>query len=132
MEGTGPSNHGVWDGIALFRDTMAAGNRGRYTKHIADPRSTSACKRINLSLRWLVRREGPVDLGLWKSISPASLYIPLDLHVGRVARRLGLLDPARKANGRNAVITLTEKLREFCPEDPVRYDLALFGADVGE
>jgi uncharacterized protein (TIGR02757 family) len=122
---------GIWEGIALFRDTMAAGNHGHYTKHIADPRSSSACKRINLSLRWLVRREGPVDLGLWKSISPSALYIPLDLHVGRVARRLGLLDPARKANDRKAVITLTEKLREFCPEDPARYDLALFGAGVG-
>ncbi|MDR1418805.1 MAG: TIGR02757 family protein [Treponema sp.] len=124
------SGNGIWDGIALFRDAMARGNNGRFSKHIADPRSASACKRLNLSLRWLVRREGPVDLGLWQSITPASLYIPLDLHVGRVARSLGLLDPARKANDRKAVITLTEKLRAFCPEDPARYDLALFGAGV--
>jgi uncharacterized protein (TIGR02757 family) len=121
------ANSGIWEGIALFRETMARGNGGLYTKHIADPYSSSPCKRLFLSLRWLVRREGPVDLGLWKSVSPASLYIPLDLHVGRVARRIGLLDPARQANDRKAAVALTEKLREFSPEDPVRYDLALFG-----
>jgi uncharacterized protein (TIGR02757 family) len=120
----------IWDGIALYRETMASGNRGCYLKHIADPLSNSACKRIHLSLRWLVRREGPVDMGLWKSISPASLFIPLDIHVGRMARRLALLDPDRKANDKKAVIALTEKLREFCPEDPARYDLALFGREV--
>ena len=122
----------IWEGIALFRETMAQGNRRStglvvYTKHIANPASNSACKRLNLALRWLVRREGPVDLGLWSSISPSSLFIPLDLHVGRSARRLGLLDEGRKANDRKAVIVLTEKLRELCPEDPVKYDLALFG-----
>ena len=128
---SGGGNGGIWDGIALFREAMARGNGGRFSKHIDNPRSASACKRINLSLRWLVRREGPVDLGLWKSIEPSALYIPLDLHVGRVARSLGLLDPARKANDRKAVVALTEKLRGFCPEDPVRYDLALFGAGIG-
>jgi uncharacterized protein (TIGR02757 family) len=109
---------------------MARGNGGAYIKHIADPSSNSACKRIHLSLRWLVRREGPVDIGLWKSISPASLFIPLDVHVGRITRHLALLDPSRKANDKKAVIALTEKLREICPEDPVRYDLALFGHAV--
>jgi uncharacterized protein (TIGR02757 family) len=124
----GPAGEpGVWKGIALFRETMAQGNGGLYTKHIADPYSLSPCKRLCLSLRWLVRREGPVDLGLWKSVAPASLCIPLDLHVGRAARRLGLLDPARKANDRKAAFALTGELREFCPEDPARYDLALFG-----
>jgi uncharacterized protein (TIGR02757 family) len=68
-----------------------------------------------------------VDLGLWKKISPASLFIPLDLHVGRAARELGLLESGRKANDKKAVIAITDKLREFCPEDPVKYDLALFG-----
>jgi uncharacterized protein (TIGR02757 family) len=118
----------IWEGISLFRETMAAGNKGRFIKHIADPASNSACKRLNLALRWLVRREGPVDLGLWKSISPSALFIPLDLHVGRTARLLGLLD--RRANDKKAVIALTERLRAFCPEDPVKYDLALFGYSV--
>ena len=129
------STEDIWKGIALFRETMAAGNyrslkQACYTKHIANPASASACKRLNLALRWLVRREGPVDLGLWKSISPASLFIPLDLHVGRAARKLGLLDERRMANDKKAVIALTEKLREFCPEDPVKYDLALFGYSI--
>ncbi|MDR1210656.1 MAG: DUF2400 domain-containing protein, partial [Spirochaetaceae bacterium] len=70
----------IWDGIALFREEMARANNGLYTKHIANPLAASACKRVNLALRWLVRG-GPVDLGLWTSISPASLFIPLDLHV---------------------------------------------------
>jgi uncharacterized protein (TIGR02757 family) len=65
-----------------------------------------------------------VDLGLWESISTAALYIPLDVHVARNARSLGLLK--RKSNDKQAVIELTEKLREFCPEDPVKYDFALF------
>ena len=118
----------IWEGINLFRETMAGGNNGQFSKHIANPAANSACKRINLALRWLVRQEGPVDLGLWKKISPSSLFIPLDLHVGRTARNIGLLE--RKANDKKAVISLTEKLRAFCPEDPVKYDLALFGMSV--
>ena len=117
----------IWGGISLFREEMAAANRGRYSKHIAAAGAGSACKRINLALRWLVRK-GPVDLGLWK-IPPASLYIPLDVHAARTARRLGLLE--RKSNDRKAVIELTEKLRQFCPEDPVKYDFALFGLSAG-
>jgi len=121
-----------WEGIGLFRETMAGGNgstakQSLYTKHIANPASNSACKRLHLALRWLVRREGPVDLGLWKSLSPASLSVPLDLHVGRSARLLGLLESTRKANDRKSVVFLTEKLKALCPEDPIKYDLALFG-----
>jgi uncharacterized protein (TIGR02757 family) len=67
-------------------------------------------------------------MGLWKNIAPSSLFVPLDLHVGKVARCMGLLE--RKSNDRKAVISLTEKLREFCPEDPVKYDLALFGYGI--
>jgi len=126
----------IWEGISFFRETMARGNGAAhrakakpvYSRHIANPAANSACKRINLALRWLVRREGPVDMGLWKSISPSELFIPLDVHVGRTARLLGLLE--RKSNDKKAVISLTEKLREFCPEDPVKYDLALFGYGI--
>ncbi|MCL2880690.1 MAG: TIGR02757 family protein [Treponema sp.] len=114
----------VWDGISLFREEMAAGNKGRFSKHIANPAAGSACKRINLALRWLAR-PGPVDLGLWKKPQPAALYIPLDVHVARTSRKLGLLQ--RKSNDRKAVTELTERLRDFCPEDPVKYDYALFG-----
>jgi len=136
----------VWEGIALFRETMAQANTAAaattgkrrakssaaarqtavYSKHVANPASASACKRLNLALRWLVRREGPVDLGVWRDISPAALFIPLDVHVGRSARTLGLLNEGRKSNDKKAVISLTEKLRALCPEDPIKYDLALF------
>jgi uncharacterized protein (TIGR02757 family) len=117
------SQHDVWQGISLFREEMAAGNNGLYTPHIANPDANSACKRINMALRWLVRK-GPVDMGLWKSIKPSSLYIPLDVHVARNARNTGLLE--RKSNDKKAVIEITEKLRQFCPEDPVKYDFVLF------
>jgi len=121
----------VWEGFALFREEMARANKGRYSKHISNPGKRdgngSACKRLNLALRWLVRK-GPVDLGLWKNIKPAALYIPLDVHVARTARKLGLLE--RRSNDKRAVIELTEKLREFCPEDPVKYDFALFGIGI--
>jgi uncharacterized protein (TIGR02757 family) len=118
----------TWEGIALFREEMALANNNCYSKHISNPGTEesngSACKRLNLALRWLVRK-GPVDLSLWTSIKPAALFIPLDVHVARTARKFKLLE--RKSNDKKAVIELTEKLRRFCPEDPVKYDYALFG-----
>ena len=83
---------------------------------------------MHMMLRWLCRRDGIVDLGIWQNISPSQLMIPIDVHVARTARLLGLV--SRKQNDRRTVEELTEKLREFSPEDPVRYDFALFG--VGE
>ncbi|MDR0938398.1 MAG: TIGR02757 family protein [Mediterranea sp.] len=88
----------------------------------------SALKRVNMALRWLVRTDGIVDLGVWKFIDPSRLYIPLDVHVANTARQLGLL--RRKSNDRKAVEELTARLRDFCPEDPVKYDFALFGLGV--
>lgn len=89
---------------------------------------TSALKRLNMALRWLVRNDGIVDLGVWKNISPSQLYIPLDVHVGAVSRDLGLLQ--RKSNDRKAVTELTGTLRYMKPDDPVFYDFALFGIGV--
>lgn len=86
---------------------------------------TSALKRVNMALRWLVRTDGIVDLGVWDVITPAQLYIPLDVHVGNTSRQLGLL--TRKAADRRSVDELTSRLREFNPSDPVLYDYALFG-----
>lgn len=88
----------------------------------------SALKRINLAIKWLVRNDGIVDMGVWDSITPAQLYIPLDVHVGNTARALNILK--RKSNDRKTVIELTEVLREFNREDPVIYDYALFGIGV--
>lgn len=87
--------------------------------------STTALKRLNMALRWLVRRDGIVDLGVWDTITPAQLRIPLDVHVGDVSRELGLL--CRRSNDRKAVEELTGHLRAFNPDDPTLYDFALFG-----
>lgn len=85
----------------------------------------SALKRFNMALRWLIRDDGIVDIGIWKAINPAQLFIPLDVHVGNVSRDLGLL--TRKANDRKSVELLTDTLRTLRPDDPVIYDFALFG-----
>ena len=103
----------------------------RTQKHVSDPLNNSAAKRINMYLRWMVRQDTTgVDLGIWKSISPASLSCPLDVHSGNVARKLGLL--SRKQNDGKALAELDSKLREFDPKDPVKYDFALFGLGVFE
>lgn len=89
---------------------------------------TSALKRLNMALRWLVRNDGIVDLGMWKALRPSQLYIPLDVHSGNTARGLGLLE--RRQNDRRAVEELTGRLRRFNATDPVIYDFALFGVGV--
>ncbi len=103
----------------------------RTCKHVPDVNRGSAAKRINMFLRWMVRsdRHG-VDFGLWNNISPAWLCIPLDLHTGSTARKLGLL--TRKQSDWKAVLELTHRLREFDPTDPVKYDFALFGMGIFE
>jgi uncharacterized protein (TIGR02757 family) len=103
----------------------------RTRKHIATPLRKSACKRLNMYLRWMVRRDKHgVDFGLWQCISPAQLLCPLDVHVDRYARRLGLLH--RKQSDWLAVLELTDALRALDPIDPVRYDFALFGMSVAD
>lgn len=101
----------------------------RTKKHIATPARKSACKRLNMYLRWMVRQDNAgVDFGLWKQIKPAQLVCPCDVHVERVARELGLLK--RKQTDWLAAQELTAALRTFDAEDPVKYDFALFGAGV--
>lgn len=103
----------------------------RTRKHIAAPFKGAACKRINMFLRWMVRsNKGGVDFGLWKTIKPSQLIIPLDLHVSNVANRLSLIDTT-KSNWTTAKL-LTEALRKFDKTDPVKYDYALFGLGVLE
>lgn len=96
----------------------------RLRKHLARPEAGSACKRLNMYLRWMVR-PGPVDLDLWSILEPAELMLPVDVHVGRQARALGLLE--RKSNDWTAVRRLTAICRHFCASDPARYDFAFFG-----
>jgi len=101
----------------------------RTRKHIASPERKSTCKRLNMFLRWMVRPdESGVDFGLWKRMDTASLMLPLDVHVERVARRLGILK--RKQRDWQAVCELTEKMRLFDPYDPVKYDFALYGMGI--
>lgn len=103
----------------------------RTLKHIASPQRKSACKRINMYLRWMVRHDKHgVDLGLWSNISPAQLVIPLDLHVARVARQFKLLH--RKATDWQAALELTAAMKKMDSSDPCKYDFALFGLGVLE
>ena len=103
----------------------------RTRKHIATPERNSSCKRLNMFLRWMVRRDkAGVDFGIWKNISPAQLICPLDVHVARVARRFDLLK--RKQTDWIAALELTAYLRSFDKKDPVKYDFALFGLGVME
>ncbi|MEM7102105.1 MAG: TIGR02757 family protein [Bacteroidota bacterium] len=103
----------------------------RTRKHLSTPERKSTCKRLNMFLRWMVRNDNRgVDFGIWKRIRPAQLLMPLDVHVDRVARSLGLI--SRKQTDWQTVLELTENLREFDPEDPVKYDYALFGIGVME
>lgn len=104
---------------------------GRTKKHVATPERKSACKRLNMFLRWMVRsHKMGVDFGIWKSISPQQLICPLDLHVGRVARKFELLK--RPSNDWQAAVELTENLKKFDAQDPVKYDYALFALGVAE
>lgn len=91
---------------------------------------TTALKRINMALRWLVRNDGIVDLGVWDCIKPSQLFIPLDVHVGDTVRALGMIE--RKANDRRTVVEVTDQLRRMRPDDPVVYDFALFGIGIGD
>jgi uncharacterized protein (TIGR02757 family) len=103
----------------------------RTLKHVSDPANGSAAKRINMYLRWMVRKDGcGVDFGLWKSILPHQLSCPLDLHSGNVARKLGLL--TRNQNDAKALAELDFNLRQMDREDPVKYDFALFGLGIFE
>ena len=121
----------AWKLVADMQSVMAEENNG-----VCDSRclpvnlTSSALKRVNMALRWLVRDDGIVDMGIWKSIPKSKLFIPLDVHVGNTARNLGLL--SRKANDRKSVEMLTASLRFLRPDDPAFYDYALFGIGVGE
>lgn len=104
---------------------------GRTRKHVATPERKSACKRLNMFLRWMVRKDGRgVDFGLWSRIRPSQLVCPCDVHVERVARRLGLI--RRNQLDWQTALELTGNLRELDANDPVKYDFALFGLGLDE
>lgn len=118
----------AWALVAAINRELAAADPGKTdlaSRCLPQNLATSALKRVNMALRWLVRNDGIVDLGVWDVLKPSQLYIPLDVHVGDISRELGLL--TRKANDRKAVDEVTAHLRRFNPEDPTLYDFALFG-----
>ncbi len=116
--------------IAVFHKRFFEGLSGpeRVRKHVANSEKNSSCKRLYLYLRWTVRQNSCVDTGLMSFMPASELMIPLDVHVARQARILGLL--GRKQNDWKAVVELTEKLRLLDPADPAKYDYALFGIGV--
>ena len=120
-------------GIQQFRDLFFNHPDAprRTQKHISSPLKKSTCKRINMFLRWMVRKDARgVDFGLWNRIPPSSLFMPLDIHVETQAKKLGLL--GRKQRDWQAVLELTNALKKYDPVDPVRYDFALFGLGIHE
>jgi len=128
----GMKEGGVKEAIHHFREKFFSWSpQERSKKHFANVMKGSAGKRVNMFLRWMVRDDDRgVDFGIWKSVSPAQLYLPLDVHSGNVARSLGILK--RKQSDWKAVEEVTEVLRSFDPADPVKYDFALFGLGVNE
>ncbi|MEA4916458.1 TIGR02757 family protein [Proteiniphilum sp.] len=123
--------HSMEDSLIRFEQTFfddpAAPHRTR--KHVATPLRNSACKRINMFMRWMVRSDDRgVDFGIWKRIPQNALICPIDLHVDRTARRLGLI--TRKQTDWKTALELTENLRLLDPFDPVKYDFALFGLSL--
>lgn len=121
---------GVMNRIEYFRSVFINGSLEKRThKHISSPLSNSACKRINMFLRWMVRKDNrKVDFGIWDSISMQDLYIPLDIHTARISRELGLLN--RLKDDWKALEELMIPLKKMDPKDPAKYDFALFGMGV--
>ena len=125
-------NDDMSEGIANFKKIFfSIKHPKRSEKHVSNPLNGSAAKRLIMFLRWMVRsnKEG-VDFGIWKSLKPNQLSCPLDVHTANVGRKLGLIK--RKANDWKTVKELDFHLRNFCPEDPAKYDFALFGLGVYE
>ena len=121
----------MYNNISNFRKIFFSLNHEERTeKHISNPKKNSACKRINMFLRWMVRNDGIVDFGIWKKIKPSMLSCPLDVHTANIGRKLNLI--SRKQNDLKTVLELDKKLRLFDKNDPVKYDYALFGMGVYE
>jgi uncharacterized protein (TIGR02757 family) len=130
---TGSSKEPVEDALVGFHNRFFSLPEApaRTRKHVATPVRKSACKRLNMYLRWMVRKDNAgVDFGIWNQLAMKDLICPLDLHVDRVARKLGLID--RKQTDWQTAIELTSNLRLLDPADPVKYDFALFGLGVEE
>jgi len=121
----------AWRLVELMQQEFSTVNNGKSNSRCMPTQlRNTALKRINMALRWLVRNDGIVDMGVWTVINPSQLFIPLDVHVGDTARALNMID--RRANDRRTVMMLTDILRQMRPADPVLYDYALFGIGIGD
>jgi uncharacterized protein (TIGR02757 family) len=127
-----PGDPTIEQGLVGFRQYFfSLDHEKRTEKHISSPLQKSTCKRLSMFMRWMVRNDNKgVDFGIWKKINPSQLVCPVDLHVARVAKRLKLLK--RKQMDWQAVLELTNRLRDFDPQDPSRYDFALFSLGILE
>lgn len=114
--------------LALFHEEFfrrSSDHAARTVKHVSNPEKGSTCKRLSMFLRWTIRKNSPVDTGIWSFLKPSELWVPFDVHVARQARRYGLL--SRRTNDWKSVNELTSTLAVLNPDDPARYDFALFG-----
>lgn len=132
IEAVFTNSNGVFNGLVEFYKLFfSISHLPRSRKHVANVAVGSAGKRLNMYLRWMVRKDGRgVDFGIWDSVKPSELFIPLDVHTGNIARKLGILK--RTQNDWKAVTELTDYLRKLDSSDPVKYDFALFGVGVNE
>ena len=131
--GISKKDYSIKDGLIYFHEYFFSlpDAPQRTKKHVSTPLNNSTCKRLNMYLRWMVRKDNAgVDFGIWNWIKPAQLLIPIDIHVARVAKKLGLL--YRKQVDFNACLELTEKLKSLDKKDPSKYDFALFSLGVIE
>ncbi|MCF8269511.1 MAG: TIGR02757 family protein [Crocinitomicaceae bacterium] len=121
------ASEGIDVAISNFRGAMLqTPHQARSTKHLSNPMINSACKRLNMYLRWMVRSNAKgVDFGIWNTLTPKDLHIPLDVHTGNIARKLGILE--RTQNDWKSSQLLYEFAKELIPEDPSKLDFALFG-----
>lgn len=133
LKGYNPREKNIKFALTQFVNTLTDSVQGEIQNMrginflLPSPQKGSACKRLNMFLRWMVRK-GPVDLGLWKNISPSKLLIPLDTHVAKVSRKLGICK--RKSDDWITVEEITDYLLQLDPQDPAKYDFAIFGEGV--
>jgi uncharacterized protein (TIGR02757 family) len=132
LEAAFSKGQGLKEKLLNFRASfLETSHLSRSEKHLSDPAKKSSAKRLCMYARWMVRKDNKgVDFGIWNSISPGELCLPLDVHTGNVSRSLGLLH--RRQNDWQAVEEITKILTSFDANDPVKYDFALFGLGVNK
>ena len=125
LAGYSENDKNIIPALSKFCDSLlknSADNQNGLSYLLPRPENGSACKRLNLFLRWMVR-DDDVDTGLWKSVDKAKLVVPIDVHMGRLCRLLGLY--SQKTVSLSAAIKITDSFTEIMPDDPVKYDFAL-------